>query len=429
MSAMNLDDMLAVLGEPASREAFASFWDEARCACPPATYAARHLAPEAIGAAWRAGRFFTPDPPAELLGMARRIRETPALLALAAYAHWRLFDGPRQPSQAGWPALGACLGDDAELFYLVVALGFIPSVQAYHRRLDLPASVMEGTGLQVARYCDNFRRGRGRLGLYLNQFGWLANYMPPNLYFRIGRFEYRKRTFQYPAHIFRRRSDQATVALSLGDLPFTAEGDRCLSDTPEPPGSWRSVFEETAQATRGTPVTPWGRAGREPVRLPRDEWECVLKPGDPILDMHIPGGGQMTPAAAESSMREAFHFFNTRFPEPPVKAVVSCSWIFSNQIEACLPPEANLAQLARRLYLLPSPSHANSGLWFVFLQDGGFNPATARRDTSLQRALLDYLSRTGTPWHVNAMFVLGADLEALGPDTYRRRWPPAGLGG
>ena len=425
---MNLDEVLSALGEADRREAFAAFWDESRRACPPEAYAERFLAPAAIADAWRAGRFFAPDPPAELLDMARRICGTPALLALAAYAHWRLFEGPRQPVQDDWPTLGASLGDDAELFYLVVALGFIPSVKSYHQRLNLPAPVMKDTVLQVARYCDNCLRGRGRLGIYLNQLGWLANYMSPNLYFRIGRFEFWKRIFRYPVYVFRRRSDQATVALSLGGLSFTAAGDRCLAGEPEPPGHWRSVYEETDQATLGTPVTPWGRAGREPVRLPREEWACVLKSGDTILEMHIPNGGQMTPSAAESSMREAFHFFNTRFPEPPVRGIASCSWIFSNQIEECLPPEANLAQLVRRLYLLPSPSHANSGLWFVFLQDGGFNPATARRDTSLQRAILDYLSRTGTPWHVNAMFVLGSDLETLGPDTYRRRWPPTGLG-
>ena len=424
---MNLDDVLSTLGEQAQREFLADFWDAALRANPPGSYAGRHLATESIGEAWRAGQFFTPDPPAELLAMARRIRETPALLALAAFAHWRLFEGPRQPAPGGWPTLRACLGEDAACFYLVVALGFIPSVQAYHRRLGLPASVCEATVQQVARYCDNHRRGRGRIGVFVNQFGWLSNYLPPNLYFRIGRFEFWKRTFQHPARVFRRRADGATVALSSGGLSFTAGGDRCLTGAPEPPGSWTSVYEETDRAYAGTPVTPWGRAVREPVRLPRDAWTCVLKPGDPILDMHIPSGGQMTPEAAVDSLKEAFRFFNARFPDPPVTAIASCSWIFSNQIEACLPPEANLAQLLRRLYLLPCASGANNGLWFVFLQDGGFNPATARRDTSLQRAILDYLARSANPWHTNAMFILGADLDTPGTDTYRHGWPPAGL--
>jgi hypothetical protein len=425
---MNLDEMLCTLGEAEMRDALAPFWDEAQRDCPPAAYAARFLTPEAIAESWRTGRFFTPDPPAELPGMARRIRGTPALLALAAYAHWRLFEGPRKPGQAGWPTLESFLGEDAGLFYLVVALGFIPSIQAYHRRLGLPSSVMEGTGLQIARYCDNYRRGRGRLGIYINQMSWLACYMPPSLYFRIGRFEYRKYLFCYPVRVFRRHSDHTTVALAMNDLHFTPEGDHCLTDMPEPEGSWRPVFEVTEQATRGTPITPWGRAVRQVVELPHDEWECVLKPGDPILDMHIPSGGQMTPEAAESSMREAYHFFNTHFPKPHVRAIASYSWIFSNQIEECLPPEANLAQLQRRLHLLPCASQANSGLWFVFLQDGGFDPATARRDTSLQRAILDYLSRTGRPWQVNTMFVLGEDLEHLEAGIYRRQWPPSGLG-
>ncbi len=424
---MNLDDVLSTLGEQAQREFLADFWDEALRTTPPASYAGHFLATESIGAAWRAGRFFAPDTPLELLAMARRIRETPALLALAAFAHWRLFEGPRQPAQWVWPTLRAFLGDDAGIFYLVVALGFMPSIQAYHRRLGLPASVSEATVQQVARYCDNHRRGRGRIGVYIKQFSWLANYMPPNLYFRIGRFEFWKRPFQLSARVFRRRSDGATVALSPGGLSFTADGNRCLTGMPEPPGSWTSIYEETDQAFTGTLVTPWGRGVRGQARLPREAWICVLRPGDPILDMHIPNGGQMTPEAAADSLREAFRFFNARFPDPPVTAIASCSWIFSNQIDECLPPEANLAQLIRRLYLLPCASGANNGLWHVFLQDDGFNPATARRDTSLQRAILDYLARSANPWHSNAMFILGADLDTPGTDTYRHGWPPAGL--
>ena len=419
---MKLEEMLSALGAIDQHDAFASFWPEARRALPPATHAAQHLSSGVVSEAWRAGGFYAPEPPEELFAMIRRIRETPALLALAAYAHWRIFEGPRQPSHGAWPPLQEYLGDDAGLFYLAVALGFIPAVQAYHRSLGLPPSVMQGTGLQVARYCDNHRRGRGRPGIYHNQFGWLANYMAPNLYFRIGRFEYRKSTFQHPARVFRRRADGATVALSAGGLAFTEEGGRCLAGQPEPPGSWISTSADTPEAFAGTPITPWGRALRKPVQLFRTAWDCVLDQGDPILDMHIPGGGGMTPEAAGSSLKEAYRFFNERFPDPPVKAVASASWMFSDQIEMCLPPETNLAQMLRRLYLLPNASRANDGLWFVFLQDGAFNAATARRDTSLQRAILDYLARTGSPWHTGAMFIMGTEIESPATDAYRRQW-------
>jgi len=44
---------------------------------------------------------------------------------------------------------------------------------------------------------------------------------------------------------------------------------------------------------------------------------------------------------------------------------------------------------------VPAPCRPNDGLWFVFLQTR-FDPATAPRETSLQRAVLDYLGK-GTP--------------------------------
>jgi len=426
---MNLDQLLAAIKESDLHEHISDFWDIAQRECPPEAYATRYLTLDAIQQAWSDGQFFTQDAPDELIEMAQRIRSTPELLALAAYSHWRQFEGPpEQPPKRQWPELRNCLGCEAELFYLIVALGFIPSVQAYHQSLNLPSAITQGTGLQVARYCDNYRRGRGRLGIYIRQFGWLGNYMPPNLYFRIGRFEYWKRTFKQPVCVFRRRSDGATLALSQGDLVFTPAGDRCLTGAPPRPGSWISSYTESETAFTGNPLSPSGRACREPVQLPRDAWTCVLKPGDPVLDMHIPAGGGMSPEVATASLQEAYSFFNTFFPEPRVQAVASASWMFSNQLEACLPPTANLVQLLRKLYLLPHASSPNAGLWFVFLQDGGFNPDTAPRDTSLQRAILDTLAQTQEPWHVNGMFILCDDLDSPNSETYRHNWPPQGLG-
>ncbi|MDH7571898.1 MAG: hypothetical protein QHJ73_20145, partial [Armatimonadota bacterium] len=66
------------------------------------------------------------------------------------------------------------------------------------------------------------------------------------------------------------------------------------------------------------------------------------------------------------------------------------------------------------------------GLWFLFFQDQ-FDPATAPRETSVQRAVLQFLE-AGNIWRGGGMFYLTDDLEHFGTQYYRRRWPPAGLG-
>ena len=81
-----------------------------------------------------------------------------------------------------------------------------------------------------------------------------------------------------------------------------------------------------------------------------------------------------------------------------------------------LPPTANPLRLQRVGYLFPTPP-APGGLWFVFLQPT-HNPAVLPRDTSLRRALAEFLD-TGATWHGGGMFLLREDLTAPAEGEYR----------
>ncbi len=396
-------------------EAFATHWDAAQARLPAG--GPDFLRHELIRAAWDYGSFGEPLP-ADVLRMADWIADDPDLVRLAWYTYWRLFEGPRDNLQASWSVLQLCLGDDTGLFCLIVSLAFIPAVRAYHAVLQLPDAITHDTCRQVASYASNYRRGhQGQLGLYLDQMGWLANYLGPNLFFRIGRFEYWQRPFDNDIRVYRQTATGAVMALAPGETWFTAEGLQCFAEhAPRSPGCWQSHFSETDAGVTGNPITPKGYALSEPVHLLHSDWTCVLQRGDTVLEMHIPAGGQMTMDACARSFRDAADFFRTRFSGPAAKAITSASWMFSSQLAEILPADANLVRLQRELYLLPTPCKPNDGLWFVFLQTP-FNPATAPRETSLQRAVLDYLGQ-GHAWHMSGMMLLLDDLPRLGTQTY-----------
>jgi hypothetical protein len=415
---MNLDNILTTLGETALRESLATHWEAAQSRLPPdRPVFLRH---ESIRTAWEYGSFPLPLPD-DVLRMADRMAADPALLRLAWYACWRICEGPRDKLQWSWPGLQAYLGEDAGLFYLVVALAFVPAVRAYHATLQLPEAITRDTCRQVSGFLLNYQRGHsGRPGVYTSQFGWLANYLAPNLYFRIGRFEYWLRPCGSDFRLYRHVTTGAVMALAPGQATFTAEGTRCFAaHEPNPPGSWQSVFTQTAAGVTGNPVTPAGVALPDPVHLPHAAWTCVLQQDDTVLDLHIPAGGGMTLEACAQSFRAAADFFRTRFPDRQPRAIASVSWMFSGQLEDALPPDANLARLVRELYLVPAPCRPNDGLWFVFLQTP-FDPATAPRETRLQRDILDYLGK-GHAWRQAGMFLLLDDLPRFGTQFYRRQ--------
>jgi hypothetical protein len=97
--------------------------------------------------------------------------------------------------------------------------------------------------------------------------------------------------------------------------------------------------------------------------------------------------------------------------------------MFNTQLEEILPPEANLVRFMREVYLFPVPSSGNDGLWFLFLQEH-FDPKTAPRQTSLQRAVLEYLAK-GHRWRGGGMFYLLEDLQHFGTQHYRKNWNSA----
>ncbi len=158
----------------------------------------------------------------------------------------------------------------------------------------------------------------------------------------------------------------------------------------------------------------------------RPAWEPVLRRGDPILEVHIPAGGGMTPAACQESMARAVEFFPRHFPERPFVGFACGSWILNPQLHEIYRPGrdgvSNMVLWQRQLYLFPlvNGPDTRSGLTFVFgVPD--VDPATAPRDTSLRRALLEHIDGGGRLLG-GGMFLLLEEFARYGQQPYRAQW-------
>lgn len=83
-------------------------------------------------------------------------------------------------------------------------------------------------------------------------------------------------------------------------------------------------------------------------------------------------------------------------------------------------PTSNMVLWQRELYLFPWSSNGKAGLFSIFGEDE-IDPASAPRDTSLRRAVLDHLA-AGRPLRNGAMFMLREDFQHFGTQHYRRHW-------
>jgi hypothetical protein len=353
-----------------------------------------------------------------LTDTARLITRNPALLRLARHCKWSLFDRTKSAELLGWPLLTECLGPRSGLFYLLVGLGIVPRLREHHRSMGIPENITRDTCRQVRCYCETYQKGHeGNPGIQLKRISLLRHYVREP-YVRIGRLEYWLKPNPVPPYVYQNIRSGQTLALAWPDQTVAQEGYMVRGESKG--GYWHSTFTEDGSGVTGQPISPSGKVMHKTVTLAPQEWKRALGPGDEVLQIHIPSGEPVKPELIRASKNEAVAFFKQYFPATSPKAFVCTSWTFSDLLESMLPESSNLVQWLRELYLFPLPSPAHSGLSFIFPEDE-FDPETASRDTTLERAILDHLA-ADKPWRIGGMFMLLEDLKHYGSQHYRSQW-------
>jgi len=420
---MNAEDALRAIGEEECLGDVQGDWDASMAELPAG--ALPFLTPGEIAESCRWSGL-EEDVERVMRRVARAIAADAALRRLAWHCWWRVFRAPEPAALGNWPSFAKPLGDEGAVFYLLVGAAMPRLARAFHASLGLPEQVTRDTCRQVRCYCDTYRFGNdGRLGIHVRPLPWLRHYTREP-YFRLGRLEYWLRPNPSGPVVYRHRGSGEVIALAEDGVRFTGEGYVWSDAKPgEVPAGWTATLEETEATVAGFPISPYGMGLRQRVTLDLSEWKCVLRKGDQILQVHIPSGGGLTPEAASHTVRRAVEFFGEHFPDSAPAAIVCGSWVFNNQLETFLPPEANLVRFLQELYLFPVPSGPQAGLWFIFLQDD-LDPAALPRKTGLQRAVADFLA-AGNTWRVGGMFILVDDVPHFGSQHYRSHWPPKAL--
>jgi hypothetical protein len=349
-----------------------------------------------------------------VLDALRGLVAEPEAVLLAVHLRHRLFETDCKTTP--WPD-AADRNPLLALLYLVVGSSMVPAVRELHEARGIDEAVTRATCNEVAGFCENHLVAHpGTPGLLPAQLYWLRHY-PAGRLFRVGRFEYMVGEHRHAGPVYRHRLHGWTLAFADPDRAYTADGlEQCEADAPD---AWMPVVEESDDLVRGNPIDPRGIALRESVDLPTAEWDRVLAPGDPVLDLHIPAGGGMTLAAAKDSLARSFDFFERFVTSTRLKGIVCRSWIFNTQLEERM-PDSNLADLMRQVYLVPARGSGKDGLFFIFCRDYD-RLEEYPRQTRMQRALLDVLEGGGR-LRATGMVMLRDDVERMGSRPYRNEW-------
>lgn len=332
-----------------------------------------------------------------LLEIAGSVRRSESLSALAWYFHDALFYTQREKAAASqWPQLTDALGADAGLFNALIILSGTPQLQALYRERGISAEIFRDTTnyLQWHMCKGGYREDHGQWGLASDSLGWVAYYWRGSV-FRIGRLTYAIGKSDARLRVFQHRSTGAVIALSENGIDYRADGQvNGAGDVFDKTESWASTLQIGDHEVSGYPIDPHSFAVQRLVTLSLSEWQQVLKPGDPVVHMHMAAGCPLDHAACGASLLQSRRFFADHFPEWHHVAYCCYSWVLDAQFEALLPPTSNLVRFQQSVYLYPVAGGNRETFETVFGRHVQV-VAEAPRDTSMQRAFAGHIEGGG----------------------------------
>jgi GNAT-like C-terminal domain/N-acyltransferase N-terminal domain len=138
-------------------------------------------------------------------------------------------------------------------------------------------------------------------------------------------------------------------------------------------------------------------------RRARAHWsrpDALFAEGDPVLDLHIPPTGPLSPAAVDRSLAGARALFGRVFPEDDSDWAVCGSWLLDPQLRDYLPPDSNIVRFQQRFHLDPDWSLPGDDSIIEFVFRRLQTPVDALDPhTTLEHAVVD-LIRSGHHWQL-----------------------------
>lgn len=341
--------------------------------------------------------------------LARRIAGDPRLRLIAGAAHHAVYETDTDFTEALRQADSA-LGAEADILHALFVLDTLRLVRQRQAARGVPGTISEAVNQRHGIAWLRGAAARGQIGIANWLPGWFRLVASGELY-RLGRLEFAPEKWDYPFRAYTHVRTGEVIVLAEAGLGFVEDGALMH------PSGWQTTLLETGDAITGTPIAPNGVALRQPVRLPRDEWQLALKAGDPVLDLHVPGEGALTIEALRDALAQAEPFFDHYHPDQRFVAYLCDSWLFSSQLEAMLGPESNIVRWQREGYLLPGEGGQEYFLEFTF-GTREIDLVTAPRDTHLRRAVITHLEQGGS-LRCGEYLLLRRDIGRFGSQPYR----------
>lgn len=228
----------------------------------------------------------------------------------------------------------------------------------------------------------------GMPGINWLYYYWLTLYVKAMIFNTEGlQFELR---FAPNAAIYLKHKQDGQILMLATGGTFHRTGIQPLGSAgyADEEGAFAALFSEDESAYHGHAIVN-SRVEPERKDYLKSVWECVLRPGDQCLSLHIPKKADISPENMERALASARRIVKERYPEHTGVSLFGSSWILDPKLKELLGEKSKISQLINMFHKYPQKSTGSGVFGYVFPKNYE-SLETLPEDTSLQRKLKQY---------------------------------------
>jgi hypothetical protein len=227
----------------------------------------------------------------------------------------------------------------------------------------------------------------------------MRNHVSGN-FFEIGRLQYIPGKFGYPFRVYRNSESGEIISFALPGLKCTGQGWPCDEAT-----GFETTLEENDDCITGHPALTNGAISSSVLQIPADS-KVLLDAESTVANIHIPSGGKLSCDDCWQSLHDAKTFFQKYFPEIPIHAFCTATWLLDPELTKVL-PHSNIAEFGRLFHSLALINGNDRQLRERVFGDAEWEQCKA--ENSLQRAILNHHTNGGE-FRSTAGFILPEEI-------------------
>ncbi len=288
------------------------------------------------------------------------------------------------------PTDGTVTMDFLPLFML---LPQIPLSIAEYRRRGFPEEELAELLMGYRGGINIVRNQTGRPGVNQTYFNWFIHYTKAVL-FKTHGLQFEKYTMPLGACWLRNKETGEVIPFVLNAV-FCGDGKHRLGSAgfEECEETFRALFEEDEENYYGYPTYNCVVSSKRET-FSKAKWECIARPGDDCLNMHIPKGADISRENMTKACQKALEIVEQRYPECKRRMIFCASWLLDPTLSELLGETSKITSFQQSFTRYPTKDSGTAVFSFAFIR----RPEDLHdlpENTSLQRKIKEHCLNGG----------------------------------